>query len=69
MMAKKKPFSIRITEELATKFRAMAVVVNKDLAELFEEVVTEAEVNLTKDQQKALKMLLTVWKMTEEDEL
>lgn len=59
----KKPFAIRIEEEAALRFKALAVVKNRDdNAALFDTMVAELEKGLNMEERDAYDALLKLWK-------
>lgn len=60
-MVAKKPFSIRVEENVINRYKALATVLNLDGANLLAEMVMDRENKLTDDQRKAYEALLKVW--------
>ena len=58
----KKPFSVRVEENVTVRFRALSAVLNVDSAKLLDILVREKEESLTDDQEKAYRAVLAVWK-------
>lgn len=52
---------MRIPEDLATKFKAMAIVLSEDTSELFQELVDLKQNNLNQKERQTLNDLLDVW--------
>lgn len=61
----KKPFSIRVEEEVSNKFKAISTVMNVDGAELLTEIVNERADKLKGKQLEAYESLLIAWGDTE----
>lgn len=58
----KKPFSVRVEENVTVRFRALSAVLNVDSAKLLDILVREKEESLTDEQDKAYRAVLAVWK-------
>ena len=57
----KKPFSIRIEEETALRFKALSTVKDSDNAVLFDAMVAEHEKELSDKEREAYEALLNLW--------
>lgn len=58
----KKPFSVRVEENVTVRFRALSAVLNIDSAKLLDVLVREKEKSLTEEQDKAYRAVLKVWR-------
>lgn len=58
----KKPFSVRVEENVTVRFRALSAVLNVDSAKLLDVLVREKEKSLTSEQEEAYRAVLKVWK-------
>lgn len=58
----KKPFSIRVEENVIDRFKALSIVLNTDGAQLLAELVMDREKKLSEDEQRAYEALLKVWR-------
>lgn len=58
----KKPFSVRVEENVTVRFRALSAVLNIDSAKLLDVLVREKEKSLTAEQEEAYRAVLKVWR-------
>lgn len=58
----KKPFAIRVEENVSTRYKALASVLNIDSAYLLEKLINDQEKTLSKEQNEAYIALLKVWR-------
>ena len=54
----KKPFSIRVEDNVSRRYKALSAVLNMDNAELLKELLLEKEQRLTDEQRTAYDALL-----------
>lgn len=57
----KKPFSIRVEDNVSRRYKALSAVLNMDNAELLKELLLEKEQRLTDEQRTAYDALLKAW--------
>lgn len=58
----KKPFAIRVDQANVDRFRALSTIRRMDGAELFSDLLTRAEKDMSADEIKAYKALLDLWR-------
>ena len=58
----KRPFAIRVEENVSTRYKALASVLNIDSAHLLEKLINDQEKILSNDEKEAYIALLKVWK-------
>lgn len=58
----KKPFSIRIEENISTRFRALVTVLDISSEQLLIEMINDKEKGLKEGQREAFELLLKVWR-------
>ena len=58
----KRPFAIRVEENVSTRYKALASVLNIDSAYLLEKLINDQEKILSNEEKEAYVALLKVWK-------
>ncbi|WP_034536128.1 hypothetical protein [Carnobacterium inhibens] len=58
----KRPFAIRVEENVSTRYKALASVLNIDSAHLLEKLINDQEKILSNEEKEAYIALLKVWK-------
>lgn len=58
----KKPFSIRIEENISTRFRALVTVLDISSEQLLIEMINDKEKGLKEGKREAFELLLKVWR-------
>ena len=62
----KKPFAIRVEENVSTRFKALSIVMNIDSAILLGRLLDEKESRLSESEKEAYLAILKVWREEKE---